>query len=1064
MTEKRVDIEVVDKIAPKIDEKISAIAKSARDAHSALEQLEQVMKLIGVGSAKDFLKTTDLMANAEAKAALAQQKVQKEIAATDLLRAKATALINKEIEATNRLAKAKEVLSVSKSAKESAATFSLVFEAKDKQNAQNFQNELNNILGVNYNVAKSARESSLAFIEQAKAEKAAADELTKLQNKATSYKAILDPLSTAQQQHNSNIQEYNNLLNKNLISSNEHQKLIDLSKKSYDQAAKSISVMGNSATLSAFQLQNLSYQIQDIIVSLYSGQNPLTVFVQQGLQIQQIFGQQGFLGALKGVGSYLRQFITIGTVTFGAITGSILSSVLALNSYLQSEKEVAARLTGLGAYANISIRAFDNLALSIASAANISISSARDIASSLIASGNATEENVSVAVSNIKNLAATLRTDVDGASKVLQELFASPETGIKKLNQQLHFADVATVKQINNLIEQGKAQDAVTLAIQKASPALVNAQNATVGWSRAWDNLSVSIKNGWYNFGQFIDRAIYGQQNLEPPPGVDAAYNKLSAQAQELVGKYDQWSGSINDARNALVLIDKAIAATQEKLEGTFDAEQQTNLTNYLNNLIRTRDIYDYMGASLEMFGDATARAVKEQQLEVKMLNATSASQRAKIAREQELIRLVGQGIPFEQAKNAVNHAGNIIIATRNKMVSDEIQALREQVNLKGLVGIEYRVENELLANIISKRQSGNALSQKEIATYRELLKAKEENALQDQANNAIYESSVGKIASYQRELNATNLAFNNGYINAENYALRLNKISLAVSELRLAMGDGNFIDATNVALGRMVAGYEGVLPGLSNSFGDFFVDVQNGFADSIGRAIVMSEDLSSALQNVAQTALSQLISSLIKLGIQYAVNAALGQSIAVAATAATAAQAAAIASAWAPAASLASLATSGANAAGAATALSSVTTLAQSLALAVPAFASGGSVYGPGTGTSDSILARLSNGEFVVNAKAANENRPLLDHLNKGGKASAVSQKATVNINVINNSSAAISVEQISETEFRIIAEEEARKVLARNGDSVFASHVANPNSKTSRALGSNLTASRRR
>lgn len=46
--------------------------------------------------------------------------------------------------------------------------------------------------------------------------------------------------------------------------------------------------------------------------------------------------------------------------------------------------------------------------------------------------------------------------------------------------------------------------------------------------------------------------------------------------------------------------------------------------------------------------------------------------------------------------------------------------------------------------------------------------------------------------------------------------------------------------------------------------------------------------------------------------------------------------------------------------------------------------FARGGEVQGPGTSTSDSILARLSNGEFVVNAEATKANRPLLEALNK--------------------------------------------------------------------------------
>lgn len=45
--------------------------------------------------------------------------------------------------------------------------------------------------------------------------------------------------------------------------------------------------------------------------------------------------------------------------------------------------------------------------------------------------------------------------------------------------------------------------------------------------------------------------------------------------------------------------------------------------------------------------------------------------------------------------------------------------------------------------------------------------------------------------------------------------------------------------------------------------------------------------------------------------------------------------------------------------------------------------FASGGSVFGAGSATSDSIPALLSNGEFVVNAKAAGKYRSLLESIN---------------------------------------------------------------------------------
>lgn len=46
---------------------------------------------------------------------------------------------------------------------------------------------------------------------------------------------------------------------------------------------------------------------------------------------------------------------------------------------------------------------------------------------------------------------------------------------------------------------------------------------------------------------------------------------------------------------------------------------------------------------------------------------------------------------------------------------------------------------------------------------------------------------------------------------------------------------------------------------------------------------------------------------------------------------------------------------------------------------------ASGGAIRGPGTGTSDSILARLSNGEFVVRAAMAKRYGPLLEAINAG-------------------------------------------------------------------------------
>jgi hypothetical protein len=58
--------------------------------------------------------------------------------------------------------------------------------------------------------------------------------------------------------------------------------------------------------------------------------------------------------------------------------------------------------------------------------------------------------------------------------------------------------------------------------------------------------------------------------------------------------------------------------------------------------------------------------------------------------------------------------------------------------------------------------------------------------------------------------------------------------------------------------------------------------------------------------------------------------------------------------------------------------------------------FASGGYVSGAGTSTSDSIPARLSNGESVINAKSTSMFGPLLSSLNQAGGGVAFNPAAS--------------------------------------------------------------------
>lgn len=175
------------------------------------------------------------------------------------------------------------------------------------------------------------------------------------------------------------------------------------------------------------------------------------------------------------------------------------------------------------------------------------------------------------------------------------------------------------------------------------------------------------------------------------------------------------------------------------------------------------------------------------------------------------------------------------------------------------------------------------------------------------------------------------------------------------------------------------------------------FSSAFNNISTDITDAIMSGQLSFSTLGDIASNVVREIITGFVRMGVQMALNAALNATLGTAAAGQSMILAGTTATAWAPAAAMASLATLGANSVPAAAALTSTTALATSLAV-IPGFATGGYVSGAGTGTSDSIMARLSDGEFVVNAAATKRNRALLEAINSNERVSFAGENVSVN------------------------------------------------------------------
>ncbi|TCU75106.1 phage-related minor tail protein [Bradyrhizobium sp. R2.2-H] len=109
--------------------------------------------------------------------------------------------------------------------------------------------------------------------------------------------------------------------------------------KSAQQADKALQGVAKSTGLTRSEMINLSRQLQDVGVSLASGQSPFMVLAQQGTQIADIFGSSktGTVGgALRQIGSGIASVLTPTRLLAGGVAGIAAGFVIAANSIIKS--------------------------------------------------------------------------------------------------------------------------------------------------------------------------------------------------------------------------------------------------------------------------------------------------------------------------------------------------------------------------------------------------------------------------------------------------------------------------------------------------------------------------------------------------------------------------------------------------------------------------------------------------------------------------------------------------------------------------------------------------------
>ena len=291
---------------------------------------------------------------------------------------------------------------------------------------------------------------------------------------------------------------------------------INAARDAIGKTDKVMAANGQTAKAFAANLRGVPAQFTDIAVSLQAGQNPLTVFLQQGGQLKDMFG--GIAPAARALTGYIVGLINPFTVAAAA------AATLAL-AYKQGSDETTAFSSALAMTGNTAGTTTGQLA-SLAQQISMTggtVGKASAVLAQLASSTRIPKESFEqIAVAAIAFEKATGQA-AEETVKNFEKIAKDPTAEILRLNETMNFLTASTYEQIKALQDQGN----VTAAAQVANDAYEAALARTSESVKS--NLGV-IESGWNAVKSAAKAAWDAALNIGREDTLDQQLKKLDGQ------------------------------------------------------------------------------------------------------------------------------------------------------------------------------------------------------------------------------------------------------------------------------------------------------------------------------------------------------------------------------------------------------------------------------------------------------------------------------------------------------------------------------------------------------
>lgn len=412
---------------------------------------------------------------------------------------------------------------------------------------------------------------------------------------------------------------------------------------------------GLSAKQTAAALRQVPAQITDIFVSLQGGQRPLTVLLQQGGQLKDVFG--GVVPALRATGAAFLRLLVNPVVL---ATAAVAALAYAWKSGQDEQDAYNKSLILTGNYVGQTVGSMHDLAAAIGAGVSNQHAAAAALAE-VASSGKIAGSNLALVATAAEQMRVATGKAVKETVAEFVSLADDPVKAIVKLNATQHFLTNEVYEQIKALQEQGRTQEASALAQKTYADSIAERSKQiteNLGYvEQAWRGISLATKEA------ISSAAAFGRSESD-----QQVFDKLVQQREKLADDIEALNKKI--AEGAIPVTSREYAQRQlTKLQAQYKAS--------------TDAIVGMQNARIEQQKKATVDANRQQANEV----ATALSQQADKYKPAEQKRADEIAAVHQQANDAIAKLNEASDAKLIAKIRANEAAVVAGLNAKGASG-----------------------------------------------------------------------------------------------------------------------------------------------------------------------------------------------------------------------------------------------------------------------------------------------------------------------------------------------------------------------------------------